>query len=379
MRLCCIADTTSVHTQRWANHFASRGHEVHVVSRRLAENHDELDTAVQVHPLIRLVPCRQVSPIALYLSALPWVLQVRTLVRRINADILCAHFIGVPGYLGAAAGFHPLVVTVRGSDILVLPKRNPMYRFLTKQTLKRADTIICVSTLLGEETTRLGAWPGKIQIVPAGVDTEEFGPAIRDEGLLRSLNIDDSPVIISTRNLKPVYDVQTLIKAMPVVLAETPDAKLVIAGAGEQRSYLEELARDLGVSHSARFVGWVPRSRLPDYLSLADVYVSSSLSDGTSNSLLEGMACALAPVVTDIPANRPWITDGHNGFLFPVRDHRALAARIISLLKDRETRENFGRRSRDKVRREAEEETQMARLEQMYDDLVQARPTWMIS
>ena len=97
-------------------------------------------------------------------------------------------------------------------------------------------------------------------------------------------------------------------------LAEMPQAKFVIAGTGEQQAYLRELTHDLGVSNNTKFIGWVPRSELPKYLSSADVYVSSSLSDGTSNSLLEAMACGLAPIVTDIPANQTWIDDGKNGF-----------------------------------------------------------------
>lgn len=292
-------------------------------------------------------------------------------MKEIKPDIVQAQFIGVPGYLGAASGFHPLVLIARGSDILIMPKQNPMYRFLTKQALKRADCIICVSSALKEEVIRLGALKNKVEIAPAGVDTEEFSPGLRNEMLLRMLEIDDSPVVISTRSLKPIYDVETLIKAIPLILAEIPQAKFVVAGTGEQEDYLKELARDLGVANNTKFIGWVPRTEVPKYLSSADIYVSTSLSDGTSNSLLEAMACGLAPVVTDIPANRPWIKDEENGFLFPTRGYERLAAKIIYLLKNQEARGHFGRRSRDMVRGEAEEETQMRKLERIYYELVE--------
>ena len=371
MRLCCIADITSIHTQRWANYFARRLHEVHLISRHFTEEYEGLNSRIQVYPLIRLLPLPQVSHVSIYLSALPWVLQVRSLVKEIKPDIVQAQFIGVPGYLGAASGFHPLVLIARGSDILIMPKQNPMYRFLTKQALKRADCIICVSSALKEEVIRLGALKNKVEIAPAGVDTEEFSPGLRNEMLLRMLEIDDSPVVISTRSLKPIYDVETLIKAIPLILAEIPQAKFVVAGTGEQEDYLKELARDLGVANNTKFIGWVPRTEVPKYLSSADIYVSTSLSDGTSNSLLEAMACGLAPVVTDIPANRPWIKDEENGFLFPTRGYERLAAKIIYLLKNQEARGHFGRRSRDMVRGEAEEETQMRKLERIYYELVE--------
>ncbi|GAI12440.1 unnamed protein product, partial [marine sediment metagenome] len=141
-------------------------------------------------------------------------------------------------------------------------------------------------------------------------------------------------VVISTRNLKPVYDVETLIRAIPLVLQQIPEARFIVAGEGEQRAYLENLARGLGVLESVRFVGWIAHHELTKYLASADVYVSTSLSDGTSVSLLEALACELAPVVTDIPANRPWVHDGENGFLIPVREYEMLADGIIRLLED---------------------------------------------
>jgi glycosyltransferase involved in cell wall biosynthesis len=343
---------------------------VHLISRGYTEGWEGLNEKIQVYSLIRLVPLPQVSRIAAYISALPWVLQVRSLVKKIKPDIVQAQFIGVPGYLGAATGFHPLVLTARGSDILIMPKQNPIYRLFTKQALKRADCVICVSSALREEIIKLGASSNKIEMAPAGVDTGEFSPGLRNERLLHVLKIDDSPVVISTRSLKPIYDVETLIRAVPLVLAEIPQAKFVIAGAGEQEDYLKELARDLGVSDNTKFIGWVPRTELPKYLSSADIYVSTSLSDGTSNSLLEAMACELAPVVTDIPANQPWINEGDNGFLFPTRDYERLAAKIVHLLRNREIREDFGKRSRNIVQQNAEEETEMGKLEGIYHELV---------
>lgn len=345
---------------------------MHLVSRRYTEGCEGLNSTIRVHPLIRLVPLPQVSHVSACLCALPWVLQVRSLVKKTKADIVHADFIGVPGYLGATSGFHPLVLSARGSDIMIVPKQNFVYRFFTKQALKRADCIICVSSALREEIIKLGASPNKIEMTPIGVDTGKFSPRLRNEALLRMLEIDESPVVISTRSLKPIYDVRTLVKAIPLVLAEIPQARFVIAGAGEQQGYLRELARDLGVSDNTKFIGWVPQTELPKYLSSADIYVSSSLSDGTSISLLEAMACELAPIVTDIPANRPWINEGENGFLFPVRDHRTLASKIIYLLKNQEIREDFGRRSRDIVQQNAEEETEMGKLERIYHELVQA-------
>ena len=102
----------------------------------------------------------------------------------------------------------------------------------------------------------------------------------------------------------------------------------------------------VGINNDVVFHEWLPRDEIPRLLSLASIYVSTSLSDGASNSLLEAMACGVAPVVSNIPANQPWIDDGVNGYLFPVGDKKALANNILTLLGDEKLRNDFGKRSR---------------------------------
>ena len=73
---------------------------------------------------------------------------------------------------------------------------------------------------------------------------------------------------------------------------------------------------------------------MADLLAQADIYVSTSLYDGTSVSLLEAMGSGAFPIVTDIPANREWITTGQNGFLVPVDEEKCLANRIIDAIRN---------------------------------------------
>ena len=369
MRICYVADGASIHTQRWVNYFAKNGHETHLICWKVMPGYED---NVNIHPLTRLAP--KIWTVSQYLSFLFWILQVRRLINRIKPDIVDGHFITVYGFLAAYSGFHPLVISAWGSDILVQPKRNPISKFTARYAGKKADIIILLFPIdvAKKQIAELEIDSNKIRALLLGVDTAEFNPSHRDEKIRRTLGIESSqPVVISTRTLAPIYDVETLVKAIPLVLAEIPHAKFVVAGTGEQQDYLTELARVLGVSNNTKFIGWVSRSELPKYLSSADVYVSSSLSDGTSNSLLEAMACGLAPIVTDIPANQPWVNDGKNGFLFPTRDYKTLASKIIYLLNNAEERENFSRRSREIVQKKAEQKTEMKKLERVYHELVQ--------
>jgi glycosyltransferase involved in cell wall biosynthesis len=91
-------------------------------------------------------------------------------------------------------------------------------------------------------------------------------------------------------------------------------------------------------SGHVKFVGTVPHDKVVDYLSAADIYVSTSFSDGTSASLLEAMACSLTPLVTEIPGNKEWIENEVNGLLVPVADSKILAEKILLLATDRELR-----------------------------------------
>jgi glycosyltransferase involved in cell wall biosynthesis len=137
--------------------------------------------------------------------------------------------------------------------------------------------------------------------------------------------------ILSNRNLLPVY---SLLLVQPSCIKA--GAKFLIAGNGSEKGHLEKEAEALKVNPSIQFLGCVSHEKMAGLLAQADVYVSTSLHDGTSVSLLEAMAAGTFPVVTDIPANREWIKDGQNGFLVSTRDEKLLARKIVDALHNRE-------------------------------------------
>jgi glycosyltransferase involved in cell wall biosynthesis len=100
------------------------------------------------------------------------------------------------------------------------------------------------------------------------------------------------------------------------------------------------------------------------------VYVSTSLSDSTSVSLLEAMAAGTFPVVTDIEANHEWIDDGENGFLVPVDDPAALADRIHRALADRALRERGRRLNQARIRERASWQDNMDEVCALFERLV---------
>jgi len=368
MRICYVADGASIHTQKWVNYFARKGHEAHLICWKAMPGYED---NVNIHLLTKLVP--RIWTVSQYLSFLFWILQVRRLVNLIKPDIVDGHYITVYGFLAACSGFHPLVISAWGSDILIHPKRNCIFRTITEYTLRKADMVTCDSEIARDGLTKLDTQPAKIKVILKGVDTRQFSRQHINEELRTRLGISGAPAIVSTRSLEPIYNVEMLIRAIPLVLNQTPEAKFILAGDGKQRKHLENLAISLGVSDSIRFIGRVLHSELPEYLAISDIYVSTSLSDTSHISLQEAMACQLAPVVTDIPANRAWIESGKNGFIVPINDIEALADRIVHLIKGKHLRDKVGEVNRHIIQEKAEYKKEMIKAEKAYRELERKR------
>lgn len=367
MKICFIADAASIATQEWVNYFAGKGHEVHLISSSPGEGYIE---GVQLYHLT--VPLPQKFWVALRsINVLARIIKARKLVNRIKPDIISAHYITTNGFLGAISGFHPLVLTAWGSDILLSSEHSFYWRSFLKYALKRADLVTCNSEVLRRGLVGLGVAPAKIRIIYHGVDTQKFEPQPGKECRAR-LGLQGVPVVISTRKLLSLYNVEMLIRAIPLILEHAPQASFIIAGDGEQKEYLRGVASSLGVSENVRFVGWIQHDELQGYLASSEIYVSTSLSDSTSVSLQEAMACELAPVVTDLPANREWIKDGENGFIVPIYNSQALADKIIYLIENKKVREIFGKEGRKIIKARAEYEMEMTKMEGIYQEMLKS-------
>jgi len=256
-------------------------------------------------------------------------------------DLVDAHYVPNYGILGALAGRRPLVIHSWGSDLLVSAQRSRWHAARARWALGRADRVFADARVLGEAAVALGVPRARIEVVPWGIELERFplGAFVEE------------PRLVSVRHLEPIYDVTTLVEALPEIAAGHPDLGVEIAGEGPERAALEARARTLGVADRARFRGRVSPAELARLVAASAVYVSTSRSDSTSLSLLEAMAAGSVPVVTDIPGNREWIEPGVGGRLFPVGDARALARAVSETLADAE----FRRRARLVNRRAVEE------------------------
>ena len=357
MKICFVGSARSIHVQRWVKWFVERGHEVHLIT----PVYEEIEGAE-----IYKIGGKEGS----ITNFVRKMFQTRKLVKKIKPDILHAHYVFGYGTFAAFASYHPFVVTAWGSDILVDPSSR-IKKIAVKHALKKADVITCDALHLKESMTKLGADGRKISIVYFGTDTTKYSPHQRDKSIRKELRLIANPVVISLRSLNPIYDVETLIDAIPLVLKDVPKAKFVIAGRGTQEEMLKSKANMLGISSSVRFVGFISNDKLPHYLTSSDVYVSTSLSDaGLSASTAEAMACGIPVVVTDFGANSEWVTDGKNGFVIPMKDPNLLAEKIIILLKDKDLREKFGQNGRLVIKEKLDFNKEMNKMGKIYKRMI---------
>ncbi len=364
MRLCFISDPNSVHTRRWVNWFAQRGHMIRVVAdvplKESWEGVEVVDLSKSFFaPVIRF-------PI--------WAMILRQILHRWQPDILHAHRVNSAGWLGAMSGFHPFVVTAWGSDLNDLALQPRISRRLASIVVRKADLVTAPSDNLLRQAQELGAEAGRCYNIQWGIDLRYFFPGNSTE-MLQKLNITGGPVILSPRAIDKIYNIHILLAAMPEVLAKYPNAVLVLRDYNTNAAYKTKLLQqiaDSGIEGSIRWLGRItPWEANADVYRMADIAVSIPFSEGMAVSVWEAMACGLPVIASDLPGLREWITTGENGLLVPVGDIGALAQAIIALVGDRDMQTRFSQRGVKLAHEHADHQSEMAKMEQLYLGLFQ--------
>jgi L-malate glycosyltransferase len=163
-------------------------------------------------------------------------------------------------------------------------------------------------------------------------------------------------------------DHPTFLRAAARVHQVVPEAAFVIAGEGELLEDTRALAAELGLERDVFFLGRC--ERVAQLLSVSDICVLSSSSEGFSNSILEYMAAGRPVVATDVGGAREAVVEGETGYLVPSGDDEALAERIIRLLRDPGRARLMGERGRSMVEEKFSSAAQLTRTHQLYEQLL---------
>lgn len=368
MKIFYLTNGDSVHDERFLRKMIEQDYEIYLISYSM------VNEPLQIPGIKKVIHKRMVPsfvPFSIYFNYFPFgFLHLKYLLWKNKPDILHAGWVQHYGFISALSGYHPLVIIPWGSDILVEPHKSTIHRLLTKYSLRQADMISCDADFVKDEIIDISGYPEeKIVVFPQGIDQKKFNTDADGSGIRKQLGWEDKKILIMARSFKPVYGIEYFLEAMVEVAKRIPEVRVLLCGDGHLRDKFTDFVKKNSLEEYIHFAGNVPNDDLAKYFNAADVYVSSSLSDGTSLALLESMACGLPGVVTDVPAIMEWITDGMNGFIVPRKDSQVLAEKLIEMLENEGLRRKFSERNVEIAKKRANWDDNFMKLVDIYEKL----------
>ncbi len=252
-------------------------------------------------------------------------------------------------------------------------------RALETWAVRRADGVAVICDGLRRDLLARGIDGEKVMVSPNGVDLTLFGdPPPPDRALAEELGLVDKDVLGFIGSFYDYEGLDTLIDAMPALVAARPEVRLVLVGGGPMEAALRARAAASGAAHAIRFVGRVPHHQVERYYGLVDLLVyprkAMRLTElVTPLKPLEAMAQRRLVAASDVGGHRELIRDGDTGILFAPDDPAALAARVAAMLADRGGWDAMRDRGRAFVGAERDWATNVARYQPMYERLVAAK------
>lgn len=226
-------------------------------------------------------------------------------------DLIHAHYGFHSALSPVICRCHPLIVTFHGSDAYIEPRRNKLYKALQLKVISYASHIIAVSkqirTILIDD---YGADPGKISIIPCGVDTKKFRPRSK-ENIRNRLDIDiSSRVALFIGRLSKAKGVDLILEAA----RKLRDVEFYLIGEGKMQVD----------APNCNFIGVLHHTKIPEWINAADVLLLPSKSEGTPGVVLEALASETPVICSRVGACPELIIEGVTGLLLPSRSVESL-------------------------------------------------------
>ena len=341
MKIMIVAAADSIHTIRWSNAFADRGHDVHLVSLPDHRVHgDKLDERVTLHYL------KHAGGKGYILNAV----QIRKLVKAIRPAVINVHYASGYGTLVSLAHVHPSVLSVWGSDVYEFPRKSELNRLLVNYNLRSADALASTSHAMAEQVRRVMRKPAQdITVTPFGVNLDLFTPTgkVHDKA-------EDTFLFGTIKTLAPIYGIDYIIRAFQLFLQkwnQLDNAKkphLFICGRGDKTDY-EKLSEELGIAEYVTIENYIPNEQVPEYLRSMDAVCLGSLEESFGVAAVEAMACGVPVIATDADGFKEVIVDNETGFIVPRKDIYAMAEKMWQLYENKNLRVSMGEKGRAHV------------------------------
>lgn len=237
----------------------------------------------------------------------------------------------------------PVIVNYRGGEAREYLSASARW---VKPSLARSAQLVVPSGFLRQVFSEFGV---AAAVIPNIIDLEMFYPAATQSR-------DNVFTLVITRNLEPIYGLDTAIRALALAREAVPTLHLKIAGSGPQQAELQRLVEQLGLGDAVAFLGRLERQQVVDLYHGADAMLNPSRVDNMPNSVLEALACGL-PVISTNVGGVPYIVQhGQTALLVPRDDAGAMADAIVKLYTDTTLRNALREKGRRAVAQYAWEE-----------------------
>lgn len=342
MRVLYFSRDYTTHDYRYLSALATTEHQVGYL--RLEKQGKAFDDR-PLPPEIEIIPWIGGQTPARFRDGLKLLGGLRKVIKQYEPDLIQAGPIQRSAFLAALSGFRPLLTMSWGYDLLMDVHRNPWWAWATRYTLRRTDALLGDCDTIRNLSIDYGMDPERIVTFPWGANIEKYSPG-DDGGLRERLGWGEEHfVLLSTRGWSSIYGVEDLAMAFAEAAQERPELRLLMLSNGPLAPKIRKIFMNARVEDRVHFPGLINQADLPRYYRAADLYISSSHSDGTSISLLEALASGKPVLLTDIPGNQEWVSPSPLGrgvrgegvgWLFRDGDIKSLRDGILRALDHRE-------------------------------------------
>ena len=302
-------------------------------------------------------------------SIVPQLARLVGTLRALKIDLVHAHdfYTNIFGMAAATIARVPARIASRRE---MDPGRSRAQRWVERRAFDCADAIVVNADAIAADLVAGGVAPAKIRTIYNGVDFSRFPPVLDGPRAdrLAALGIPNAShrvfVTILANLWLELKDHPTFLRAAKAIKAAVPDCGFIIAGEGALLEPMRELAAQLGIADDVFFTGRC--QHVAELLSISDVCVLSSISEGFANVIVEYMAAGRPVVATAVGGTGEAVRDGETGFVVAPGDDGAMADRIVLLLRDADRRAVMGARGREVALATFSSDAQLARAELLY-------------
>jgi len=362
MKLLILGDAQNPHIQRWVGYFIKRDYEIHIISFQSCK----ID-GVNIHHVRtpNFLIISQITRLWRKIGYLFVINKVRKLIFSIAPNILHAHWSTSYGLLAAVSGFHPLIISTWGRDIIDSPRDSWIIKKIVQYNLSKADAITATSLFLQTKTQPYVKTRQIVRHIAFGVDTKKF--------IVKSELINKNTICIGTvKSLEEKYGISYLIRAFAQVKLQIENVELIVVGSGSMLHELVKLAENLNINNSITFVGKIENDGVVDYLHKMDIFVVPSISDSETFgvSAVEASACGLPVIASNIGGLPEVVINGKTGFLVKPKDIDDLTEKLLMLINDKPMRKIMGEKGRHYVEENYRLEECGLLMESTYNEFV---------